>query len=209
MSLFRIPAVVGNQRETLRQLSQERKRLWLNTIQMIAGENWRVFSKQFIQGSPSTLLEKITQNLFHHCVLGYASRTGEKCIVGRYRWSQKRKARVLEVPESLMELRFVDCSDVGDGEEVGEWAVLLLVVVVVMSNTLSRWCSHWGQRIRFEREGREVDKGCRLVRLMDISDFEDNEKVKFYTWLSLTQVLLATFNLILPGVNQQKNLPSH
>ena len=40
-----------------------------------------------------------------------------ECIVGWYRRSQERKERVLEVPESLMELSFVDCSDV-DGEEV-------------------------------------------------------------------------------------------
>ena len=38
------------------------------------------------------------------------------------------------MPESLMELCFVDCSNV-DGEEVGE--VDMIVVGVVMSNTLS------------------------------------------------------------------------
>ena len=30
-------------------------------------------------------------------------------------------------------------------------------------------------------KGREVDKGSDSVRPMDISDFEENEKVKFYT----------------------------
>ena len=38
---------------------------------------------------------------------------------------------------------------------------------------------------------------------MDISDFEEHEK--FYTGLSSTQVLQATFNLILPGINQMKS----
>ena len=42
-----------------------------------------------------------------------------ECIVGRCRRSQERKERVLEVPESHMELSFDDCSDV-DSEEVGE-----------------------------------------------------------------------------------------
>ena len=47
-----------------------------------------------------------------------------------------------------------------------------------------------------ERKGIEVDKGCILCY----------EKVKFYTGLSSTQVLQATFNLILPGINQQKTV---
>ena len=38
-----------------------------------------------------------------------------ECIVGRYRRSQERKERVLEVPESVMELSFVDCSEVDKG----------------------------------------------------------------------------------------------
>ena len=50
-----------------------------------------------------------------------------------------------------------------------------------------------------------LTKAVDYVRLMDISDFEENEKVKFYTRLSSTQVLQATFNLILSGINQQKN----
>ena len=55
----------GYQGETMRQLSQERRRLWLNairTVQMIYSwrktEYWRVCSKNFIQGSPSSLQER-------------------------------------------------------------------------------------------------------------------------------------------------------
>ena len=39
---------------------------------------------------------------------------------------------------------------------------------------------------------------------MNMSDFEDNEKVKLYAGLPSTQVLLTTFNVILPATNQQK-----
>ena len=38
-----------------------------------------------------------------------------ECIVGTYRRSQERKEWILEVPESLMEISLVDCSEV-DGE---------------------------------------------------------------------------------------------
>ena len=40
---------------------------------------------------------------------------------------------------------------------------------------------------------------------MDISVFKENEKFKFYTGLSPTQILQITFNLILSGINQHKN----
>ena len=40
VSVFRIPVVVGNQDETIRQLSQERRRLWLNAIRRSNG-SWR------------------------------------------------------------------------------------------------------------------------------------------------------------------------
>ena len=209
VSLFRIPAVVGNQGETIRQLSQERRRLWLNAIRRSDDswrktEYWRVCSKHFIQGSPSSLLERDNPDWVPSLYLGYArSGTGVECIVGRYRRSQERKERVLEVPESLMELSFDDCSDV-DGEEVGE---------VDMDSSSCSHVEHTVTEVQSLRTENQVLKGkverltkaVDYVRLMDISDFKENEKVKFYTGLSSTQVLQATFNLILPGINQQKN----
>ena len=55
-----------------------------------------------------------------------------ECIAGRYRRSQERKESVLEMPESLMELSFDNCSDV-DGEEIGE---------VDMDSSCNSSCSH-------------------------------------------------------------------
>ena len=45
-----------------------------------------------------------------------------------------------------------------------------------------------------------------MSKLMDISDSEEHEKVKFYTGLSSIQVLQATFILIFPDINQQKTV---
>ena len=115
--------------------------------------------------------------------LGYArSGTGVECIVGRYRRSQERKERVLESAwEPYGALSLVDCSGV-DGEEVSE-------VDTDSSCNSSSHVKHTGtevQSLRTENQvlkgkGREVDKGSDSVRPMDISDFEENEKVKFYT----------------------------
>ena len=41
---------------------------------------------------------------------------------------------------------------------------------------------------------------------MDESDFKDDEKVKFYTGFASADILLATFDLISPGISQCKNL---
>ena len=86
------------------------------------------------------------------------------------------------------------------GEEVGE---------VESSCASDSTCSTEVQSLRAEKQvlkGREVDKICGLCRLLDISDFEDNEKVKLYTGLSLSQCLLATFNLILPDIKLVEKL---
>ena len=164
VSLFRIPEVFGSQGEIIMQLSQERRRLWLSVIHRSdyrKTEYWTVCSKHFIQGSPSSLPEKDNADWVPSLCLGYArSLTTVEYIVGRYRRSQERKERVLEVPERLMELSFVDCSDV-DGEEVGE-------VDIDSSCTIISSCSHVEHTVTViedresavERKGREVDKGC-------------------------------------------------
>ena len=76
VSLFRIPKVVGNQGETIRQLSQERRRLWVNDIRRSDDscrktEYWRVYSKHFIQGSPSSLLESDNPDWVPSLCLGF------------------------------------------------------------------------------------------------------------------------------------------
>ena len=96
-----------------------------------------------------------------------------------------------------MELSFDDCSDV-DGEEVGE---------VDMDSSSCSHAEHTVTEVQSLRtesgvERKDEERLTKAVdRLMDISDFKENEKVKFYTGLSSTQVLQATFNLILPGIN--------
>ena len=80
VSLFRIP---GYQGETMRQLSQERRRLWLNAIRRSDDswrktECWRVCNKHFIQGSPSLLLERDNPDWVPSLCLGYA-RSGMYC----------------------------------------------------------------------------------------------------------------------------------
>ena len=99
VSLFWFPAVVGNQGETIRQLSQERRRLWLNVIHHSDDswrktEYWRVCRKHFIQGSPSSLLERDNPDWVPSLCLGDArSGTGVECIVGRYRGEVRRENR--------------------------------------------------------------------------------------------------------------------
>ena len=65
-----------------------------------------------------------------------------------------------------MELRLVDCSDVGDGEKIGE-------VERDSSSCASSSCSHVEhihcavieeRESGVERKGREVDKGCILCQ---------------------------------------------
>ena len=77
VSLFRIPAVVGNQGETIRQLSQERRRLWLNAIRR-TDDSWRKTEhcNDIGEYAASTLSRevhhrcwnRINQTGFHHCV---------------------------------------------------------------------------------------------------------------------------------------------
>ena len=63
---------------------------------------------------------------------------------------------------------------------------IVLVNVVVMSNTLSLRTEN---QVLNERKGRErLTKAVDSVRLMDISDFGENEKVKFYTELGVTSI---------------------
>ena len=215
LSFFRIPSIIRNEGTRAQELSERRRRMWFAAINREDAawkkvDCWRVCSKHFSTGKPSSLMDESNPDWVPTLHLGYdkiGAVASNDATMTYSRYSRAKRRRENKVQRSGENLRNLDQRLREDDSEASNKAMRHEHLPEDNDTLSSDKKSLYTESAQYHLHGvvcpqQELRKVQCFLRE---DDLEDSSKVCFYTGLPSKLVLMATFTLISPGIAQQRN----